>query len=52
MFDKNLLFNGKSIRKEKGTVKENKIIGRKESGQTGSSDENGTFQGWTLQIAY
>jgi hypothetical protein len=49
-FDKNLLFifNGKSMRKEKGTVK--KKIGRKASGQRGSSEEKRLCRNGLLKL--
>jgi hypothetical protein len=47
-FDKNSLFYGKSIRKEKGKVKENNKAKGKEI--KGFSGENRTLWIWSLQL--
>jgi hypothetical protein len=47
--DKNLVFDGESIRNEKDTVKEkNRAKGK---GTKGISGENGNLPVWTLQIS-
>jgi hypothetical protein len=44
-FDKNFLFDGKSIRKEKDRIKEKNRA--EERGWKVSSEENGIMQDWT-----